>query len=243
VGTVVAIHQANFFPWLGYFDKLARADRFIFLDHAQFPKTAGTWSNRVQLLVGHKPRWCTMAIRRDYHGVRRCNEMQTSAQVPWRKDLIQTLRANYGRSRHFAEVFPILEPLIQNQTDDLTQYNIHAIESLAKHLGIDPGKCVRSSTLAIASQATDMLIDLVRAVGGTAYLCGDGSQGYLEPETIARAGVDLIYQAFQHPVYPQAGNSNFTPGLSCLDAVFNCGFEAVGFWLNGTRKQMGHSAA
>jgi hypothetical protein len=30
--TVVAIHQPNFLPWLGFFDKLARADVFVLLD-------------------------------------------------------------------------------------------------------------------------------------------------------------------------------------------------------------------
>ena len=43
----VAIHQPNFLPWLGWFDKLARADVFVLLDSTQFPRTSrGTWSNR-----------------------------------------------------------------------------------------------------------------------------------------------------------------------------------------------------
>ena len=49
---VVAIHQPNFLPWLGYFDKLARADVFVLLDDAQFPKKQGNATNRVRLLVG-----------------------------------------------------------------------------------------------------------------------------------------------------------------------------------------------
>ena len=37
---IVAIHQPNFLPWLGYFDKLARADVFVLLDSVQFPRSA-----------------------------------------------------------------------------------------------------------------------------------------------------------------------------------------------------------
>ena len=98
---IVAIHQPNFFPWLGYFDKLARADVFIALDHVQFPKTQGNWGNRVQLLVGGKAKWTTVPIRRDYHGVRRFDEMLIADEEPWRKGMLQTLRTNYGKAAAF----------------------------------------------------------------------------------------------------------------------------------------------
>ena len=55
----VGIHQPNFFPWLGYFNKLAHADEFVFLDSVQFSKAAGTWSNRVRLQIHGEPRWVT----------------------------------------------------------------------------------------------------------------------------------------------------------------------------------------
>ena len=34
----VAIHQPNFVPWLGYFDRMIRADMFVLLDHVQFER-------------------------------------------------------------------------------------------------------------------------------------------------------------------------------------------------------------
>lgn len=228
---LVAIHQPNFFPWLGYFDKIARADVFIVLDHVQYPKTKGTWGNRVQLLIGGQARFATMPVRRDYHGVRSSAEMRTSSDTPWREDLLKTLRANYGRAEHFARTFPIIEPLVLNPSDNLADYNLHAIRTLCVHLRLDVGKLVLSSPFGLTTQATDLLIDLVRAVGGDAYLSGNGATGYQDPEKYAQAGIDLIFQPFRHPVYPQGRVATFTPGLSCLDALFHCGFDAVASWL------------
>ena len=41
---ICAIHQPNFFPWLGYFDKTVRADIFVLLDDVQYQKTGGNWT-------------------------------------------------------------------------------------------------------------------------------------------------------------------------------------------------------
>lgn len=224
---LVAIHQPNFFPWLGYFDKLARADVFVILDHVQFPKTKGNWGNRVQILMAGQPCFVTMPIRRAYRGVRPFNEMLASDQAPWRADMIKTLQTNYGRARHFREVFSVIEPLVMNPIDSLTDYNIAAIQGIAAGLKIDLQKIVLSSKLGVTSAATEMLIDLVRAVGGDSYLNGGGASGYLKPDEFPAAGFELVQQAFGHPVYPQAGAAAFVPGLSCLDALFNCGFETT----------------
>jgi hypothetical protein len=233
MGTVVAIHQPNFFPWLGFFAKAAQADVFILLDHVQFPKTKGNWGNRVQWMVGGAPRWATMPVRRDYHGVRRFDEMLTCSATAWRSDLLRTLRMNYSRAAAFSQSFPTVEPLVLNPSPHLADYNCQAILTLADRLGLGTDRFVRSSSLRCEGQATDLLVSLVRAVGGTAYLSGRGSSGYLEPEQFAAAGLELLYQSFSHPTYPQIAGEAFVPGLSCLDAVFNCGFGVVRSWLNG----------
>ena len=39
------------------------------------------------------------------------------------------------------------------------------------------------------------------------------------------AGLDLIYQNFEHPLYQQVNAREFVPGLSIIDAMMNCGIE------------------
>ena len=35
---IVSIHQPNYLPWLGYFDKIKRSDLFVIFDDVQFPR-------------------------------------------------------------------------------------------------------------------------------------------------------------------------------------------------------------
>lgn len=224
----MAIHQPNFFPWLGYFDKIVRADVFILLDDVQFEKSgSGTWSNRVRMLVAGQPAWITMPVRRDYHGVRRVNEMVIDNRQPWREKLVRTLTAHYARTPHFDETFPLIEPLVLNRTDSLADYNMNAIRAICEAVRLDTTAIVTASSLGVESSATDRLIALVKAVGGTAYLAGGGAGGYQEDDKFVTGGVELVYQRFEHPVYPQRGGRDFVAGLSCVDALMQCGVEGM----------------
>lgn len=222
---VVAIHQPNFFPWLGYFHKMSHADIFIVMDNVQFPKTgAGTWINRVQLLINGQPGWVTVPIVRAYHGIRQIKEMEINNVSPWREKLLATIQMNYARAPFFKEVFPTLMELINYQHNLLADYNLHILNALVATLNIDRKKLILGSSLTVQGNATDLLISMVGAVGGTTYLCGGGSAGYLEAEKFSEAGIELSYQNFAHPTYFQHNSSNFMPGLSIIDVLMNCGF-------------------
>jgi hypothetical protein len=57
---LVAIHQPNYFPWLGYLDRMAKADLFVVLDHVQFERRS--YQNRIQILLEGEPRWLTVPV-------------------------------------------------------------------------------------------------------------------------------------------------------------------------------------
>jgi hypothetical protein len=224
---LVAIHQPNFFPWLGYFDKLARCDAFVLLDNVQFPRSSrGTYVNRVRVLVNDSPRWLTVPVARKQEGTPEIRDIRISESEPWRERLQKTIHHSYRRAPHFDEVFPRIEELIGNPAERIADYNETVIRSLAADLGIDASKVVLGSSLDVEGSATDLLISITRAVGGTAYLSGGGAGGYQEDERFEQAGLELTYQDFQHPDYPQLVEPA-VPGLSVIDALMSCGFEGT----------------
>ena len=232
----VAIHQPNFFPWLGYFDKIARSDVFIFLDHVQYPKTGGSWSNRVKLLLGEEARWMTAPVERDFHGVRAINEMAFKNDTPWRSNLLKSLVANYVKAPFFRETRELIEPLLLSPENNIAKYNGAAVIAIAKCLELPIEKILWSSDMGVDKQGNEMLIALTRAAGGGAYMCGGGAQGYQDDDAFAAAGVNLIYQDFRHPVYPQVGCKDLVSGLSVIDALMNIGVDEVRAALHAARK-------
>ena len=224
---IVSIHQPNFFPWLGYFDKIARSDTFIFLDDVQFPKTGGVWSNRVKILVAGEPRWLTAPVERNYKGLRLINEMRFSSDGDWRGKMLKTLVSSYRRTPFFEEIFAEVESIVLNPESNVAEYNIHAIKTIASAIGLPMNSMVRSSDCLTDSFATQRLIDLTQWVGGEGYLCGAGAGGYQEDEAFQKANIVLEYQNFNHLEYPQLGSVTFCGGLSIIDVAMNLGWQGV----------------
>lgn len=224
---VVAIHQPNFFPWLGYFDKIARADVFILLDDVQFPKTGGGWSNRVKMLIGGDANWVTAAIDRNFSGTRNINEMHYLSNIPWRDKIRKTVELNYKKHPFYTETMEWFEPLLINEESNIALYNMALIHNIVERLGLGVEKLLRSSDLTATGHSNELLCSLTKGVGGSVYMCGGGADGYQEEAVFTAHGLQLQYQSFQHPVYAQKGTAEFKAGLSIIDAFMNVGTAAV----------------
>jgi hypothetical protein len=175
----------------------------------QFPRTSrGTYTNRVQLLIGGQPAWLTVPVVRE--GVQRIGDVRVDDRQPWRRKALKTIEMNYARMPGFEEVMPVVRELLEHDSDRIAELNEHAIRRLAPE---HADKLVRQSELGpVEGAATELLINVVRAAGGDAYLSGDGADGYQEEPRYAAAGLGFRLQGFQHP------DTGAPPGLSIVDA-------------------------
>lgn len=232
----VAIHQPNFFPWLGYFDKIARVDCFIFLDHVQFPKKkGGVWTNRVPLVVSGEVKWITASINRNFSGTKNINEIEIKSADKWKEKFIKTLKHSYGKCDFFNQIMNFIEPLILFNEENLSFYNIHCIKEILKSLEIKTDHLKLSSELNQQGSSNNLLINLTKSVKGDSYLCGGGANGYQDDELFGINNINLIYQNFRHPKYNQSNKKGFVPGLSIIDCLMNNGFENTSSILNNAK--------
>lgn len=221
--TLAAIHQPTFFPWMGYFDKIIRSDFFVVLDNVQYPKKGGSWCNRVKIMMNGKPNWVTMPIIRSYSGTKNINEIRIDNSKNWNVKLIKTMEVNYGRSPYFGTAFPLVGGLLEDPGENISDLNMKIIRALCEFLEIRTTHFIPASSLKASGSATDLLISIIKQTGAHAYLCGGGAAEYQEDEKFKENGINLIYQNFNHPIYPQFHSKEFVPGLSMIDLIMNCG--------------------
>ncbi|MBM3509216.1 MAG: WbqC family protein [Alphaproteobacteria bacterium] len=225
--TVVAIHQPNFFPWLGYFDKIARSDVFVFLDHVAPPLGGSSRINRVEILINGKKAWLTVPIPRGREARQSIAALPLGVDTTWRAKIERTIAQTYARAPYAASVMPIVRDLLALPAPSLGYYNEQVIRSLCERLALTKAELVSSSALGIgALNATDLLIAIVKACGGGTYLSGDGADGYQDVASYAAQRIGLVFQEYRQPSYPRGGD-DFVAGLSIIDALMHCGFEGT----------------
>jgi hypothetical protein len=219
--TAVAIHQPNYLPWLGFFAKLAAADTFIVLDDAQLPGGA-SYVNRVTIAGRGDPVALTVPTSSSLGQA--INEARHAGNK-WRKKHLGTLQARYARAPFYKEVSAMLAPAMQDQSLGLAALNTALIKAVAAYLGLSP-TFHTASDIGVTSTSTQRLVDLIGAVGGTAYISGQGGTNYQDPALFEAAGIDLQVHKYAPLPYTQIFADEFVPGLSVVDALFNLGQDA-----------------
>lgn len=219
---VCAIHQPNFFPWLGYFDKIRQADVFVILDNVDYPKSGssmGSWTNRVKVAIQGKPAWIRCPVKRQ-QGIQKIADVQIDQSQRWQDKLLRTLEMNYAKATNYPKAMTLLEPLIRFSTESLVEFNLNAIVDIKDYLGINC-EFVTQSSLGINSRASELLTDLSEAVGASVYLCGGGASGYQDDSLFEARGLTLRYQQFAPE--PYGDFESWLPGLSVIDWLMKDG--------------------
>ncbi|NVB84257.1 MAG: WbqC family protein [Kofleriaceae bacterium] len=221
---IVAAHQPHYMPWLGYLDKLAKADLFVVMDDLQF--IGRNYQNRQQLKLAEGPAWLTVPIVRG-HSDRILDKQIEACGNPkqhWQHRHWRTLVSHYGAARYFSHYADELLDVYTRPWTNLIDLDLHMLALARRWLDI-PTPVVRASKLDLTGAKTDRLIDLCQKVGARCYLTGvGGSSDYLDVEKVGRAGIGVVWQEFTHPEYPQRyPAAGFKPRLGFLDLVLNCG--------------------
>ena len=107
----------------------------------------------------------------------------------------------------------------------LAPLNQASIAWLRGVLGVDT-ELLLASEMELSKEPTERLVDICKTVGADTYLAGADGRKYMNLESFSQAGIDLVFQDYDHPVYPQLF-ADFESHLSALDLVLNCGPESL----------------
>ncbi|MCI5130356.1 MAG: hypothetical protein D3904_02250 [Candidatus Electrothrix sp. EH2] len=219
----VVIHQPDFVPYIGFFHRLVKADLFVALDHVQFVNgTSQAWTHRDKIKTPQGEKWLTISTKKAPRDTP-INRIELSENVDWRTSNLRQLENAYRTAPYFKEIFSSLESLYQQQEHYLAQFNLNVLTWLLDIFDLRV-PVVLSSDLDVAGSKNILLVNILKKINADCYLSGVGAKAYYDPTPFADAGIEVLWQEFEHPVYRQQ-HGEFIPFLSCLDLLFNCGID------------------
>jgi hypothetical protein len=224
---VIAIHQPNFFPWLGYFDKINKADAFVYLDHVLMNPRTSSYIKKVSILVNSIEFNFVIPLKNKKEiTFQPINEIEIDVKSKEIGKAKKTFELSYKRAPFFIEAYELMSVFFSDSSPLLSERNQKFIKTTCDKLEINKPMFL-SSKLNCSYSSNELLIEIVKKLYGTCYMPGGGADEYQQDELFIKASVDLKYQNFDHPLYSQFNSTKFVKGLSILDVIANIGINAT----------------
>jgi WbqC-like protein len=222
-----SIHQPNFLPYLGLFNKIKHSDLFVIYDVAQYVRDR--FDNRNLIKTEQGTSWLTVPLQVKESFQRRFYQVPMPASNHWKAKHLKMIRQNYRKAAYFERYFPDIERIYLEEHTHLTGISTMLIEYLMKQFRIDT-PLVKTTDLGLdlSLKSSDTLIDILKRVGAGDYLAGASGRKYMDMDLMQRTGIRVEFQQFVHPSYRQLHGS-FVQNLAAIDLLFNEGENSYNY--------------
>jgi hypothetical protein len=212
----LAIMQPYLFPYIGYFQLLNAADKFVFYDDVNFIKQG--WINRNRILLNGEPHLFTVPLKK-ISSFSLIKDTGTDQRADWGKKILQTIRHSYQKAPYFNDVFPVIEKVFDGKENNISKLAINSVKSVAAYLGIktstvDGAAAYQNNELA----GPERVLDICRQENATEYINAPGGMELYDREIFKAKGIDLQFIRPKEIRYRQFGE-NFVPHLSVIDVL------------------------
>ncbi len=220
---ILAGHQPNYLPYLGFFHKIYHCDLFVIVDNVQYVKRGPFgWVNRNKIRTQDGWQWLTVPVlvKGKFH--QSILETRINTVLPWARKHWKSLLVNYEKCPYFSQYADFFDDTYNNKKwESFADLSVHLILHLMKLLGIErPVK--RASEIKAEGKGDDLILDMCHKTGADAYLHGVHGKDYIDENKFKQQNIRSLYQDFQHPVYRQRFEP-FVSHMSVIDLLFNHG--------------------
>lgn len=237
----IAIHQPNYFPWLGFFYKIYASDVFIFHDNVEHSKRYPTRRTRIRKAhSSDETCWLTVPLKK-HSDFTLIKDLEIDHSQDWQGKHLRKISNSYSSAAFFSEAFPKIEDWLSaaKRFDLLADFNIFLIKNMLTWMGIER-ETFRSSAVPVEGKGSAYNVALVKQLGGAVYLSGKGGDSYQQEAEFSRENIRLAVNDFKSILavnFSQLLEEKvFEVGFFILDPIFNLGIPMISSLLQETSK-------
>lgn len=226
----LAIMQPYLFPYIGYFQLMHAADRFVVYDDVNYMKQG--WVNRNRILVSGAPHLFTMPIA-EASAYARINQLALHGTTypKWRGKFIATIRQAYARAPFRDTVLEVVEQVLPPGPTTLQATLLNGLRHVQAYIGATSVLIPSSQPYGNAQLGgTDRVLDICKYEGASTYVNAIGGKTLYDKANFKAHGIDLFFLR-SRPIEYRQGKHNFVPNLSILDVMMWNAPEQIKEWL------------
>lgn len=218
----ISIHQPNYLPWLGFFDKIKQSDIFVVFDNVQYPRGKNHFGNRNKIKIHNDSKWLTIPVLGKSE-IKNINEIGFK-NLDWKDEHLRLIKVFYEKSPYFTEYFDEFSFELRKDFLNLSEQNTNLIRYFLSKLDIKTEIVLSSEIVDDSISGADRILTILDKLNATKYITGSGpgSVRYINEEDFKSRGIELVWQHYDHPVYNQL-HGEFIPYMNILDLLFNEG--------------------
>ena len=217
----IAIHQANYFPYPGFFHKINQADVFVIQDDIKFVNKV---TNRNKIISSSGYTWINVPIKKGHKSLP-IMDVKINNEIPWKKINFKKVCAGYNKAKFFHLYKDFFENLYKKEWNNIFDLNFETIKQVFVWLNIKT-KIVIESELDVSGPSTERLVNVCKKLGADTYISGIGGKKYLDEKLFEKNKIILKYQNYNPIKYTQHMSKSFIPNLSIIDLLANAGSES-----------------
>jgi hypothetical protein len=213
----VSVHQPDFIPWVGYFEKIRSSKQFYILDDVQLSRRG--WTHRDKLILNNLEKWLTIPIKKKGNFDSLIKDIKIDNDIQWKKKHLSSIKMSYGKAQNFAFIFKVINDIYNKNHNYLIDLNLDFIEKICEVLKIKVSMEFTSS-LKTNSSGSNRILDIAKLSGEKIYLTGEPSLNYLDINAFKNAGIAIKIFKLDVNEYKKK-YFGFNSKISCLDYLFN----------------------
>ncbi len=208
--------QPYLFPYIGYFQLINAADKFVIYDDVTFIKQG--WINRNNILLNGKALLFTVPLK-DASSYKQIRETEISVNIKWTSKLLKTFEQAYKKAPYYTEIIELIEDAISAEEKLIAAIALKSVKVVCSYLGIETSIVETSSNYSnnhLQSQAR--VIDICKKEKAIEYLNPIGGLQLYSKDVFNREHIKLSFIK-PKPINYQQFNNEFVPWLSIIDIM------------------------
>jgi hypothetical protein len=212
----IAIMQPYFCPYIGYFQLLKLADKFVIYDDVNYINKG--WINRNNILVNANKFLFQIPLIEASQN-KKINTIEIVNDDKWKYKFLKTVTHSYKNAPYFTNIINLLENILNSNYKLISELNHLSIVKICEYLDI---KTEILSTSSIFDnhdlKGQYRILSICKKLNSDHYINPIGGVEIYDPNIFEKNGIKINFISHKEIIYKQFKNL-FVPNLSIIDVM------------------------